>query len=132
MITRPQILERLMWRAALLRKCKQRKFCYLCGYYCYLSPLCCCKLATANFPLPLPLPLPLFLFLSSSSSLPLPPPTSRYGINLHDVSPGDALYNDLVLIYRQLHIVDNNSRNSKGGGGTPLQPPLPPICGAES
>jgi len=39
-------------------------------------------------------------------------------------------YNDMLQIYRSLHIITNNSPNSIGGGGTPLRPLAPPICGA--
>ena len=38
------------------------------------------------------------------------------------------LYEDLLAIYSQLHIVDNNGPKSKGGGGAPRKPPAPPIC----
>jgi len=57
-----------------------------------------------------------------------------YGIDLSygGVAPGAPLYSDLLEIYRSLHIVDNNSNMSIGGGGTPRQPPLPPICPIEA
>jgi len=42
--------------------------------------------------------------------------------------PGQALYVDLLAIYRHLHIVDNNGPDSVGGGGEPRRPPAPPIC----
>jgi len=50
------------------------------------------------------------------------------GLNLRDVRPGTALYNELVAIYRTLHIVDNNAPSAVGGGGTPRRPTKPPIC----
>jgi hypothetical protein len=54
-----------------------------------------------------------------------------YGPELGTIShikPGSLLYGDLRLIYQQLHIVENNSPGSVGGGGRPRQPPAPPIC----
>ena len=44
--------------------------------------------------------------------------------------PGSTFYNDLLLAFQNLKIVKNNGENSIGGGGTPLQPLAPPICGA--
>lgn len=51
-------------------------------------------------------------------------------------SPGGAtasaaendLYNDLLAIFRALHVVSNNRPNSIGGGGTPRVPTKAPIC----
>jgi hypothetical protein len=42
--------------------------------------------------------------------------------------PGGDYYHDLVAIFQQLHVVDNNSEKAKGGGGVPRRPPAPPIC----
>lgn len=46
----------------------------------------------------------------------------------HGVSSG-PLYNDLVAIFRALHVVDNNVQGNTGGGGQPRMPLAPPICG---
>ena len=51
-----------------------------------------------------------------------------YGMRL-DCGPGEALYEDVVAIFKTLHIVDNNSPRSVGGGGVPRQPRAAPICG---
>lgn len=42
--------------------------------------------------------------------------------------PSAPFYEDMVAIFRGLHIVDNNTPHSKGGGGQPRRPPAPPIC----
>ena len=55
---------------------------------------------------------------------------AAYGVDLRHVSPGSELYADLRALFQQLHIVDNNSNATRGGGGTPRRPPAPPICGA--
>ena len=55
---------------------------------------------------------------------------AAYGVDLRHVAPGSDLYADLRALFRALHIVDNNSNATRGGGGTPRQPPAPPICGA--
>eukprot|EP00045_Choanoeca_perplexa_P006800 m.58790 g.58790 ORF g.58790 m.58790 type:complete len:427 (-) comp13792_c0_seq1:73-1353(-) len=55
-----------------------------------------------------------------------------YGINIainNQAQPGQPFYNDLVTIFQHLHIVSNNAISRPGGGGQPLQPPAPPICG---
>ena len=46
-------------------------------------------------------------------------------------SPGHSawLYRDLLTLLRSLHAVTNNWPTSVGGGGTPLVPRAPPICG---
>jgi hypothetical protein len=44
---------------------------------------------------------------------------------------GAALYNDLIKVFQALSVVVNNAENNVGGGGTPLAPLPPPICGAE-
>ena len=41
-----------------------------------------------------------------------------------------AFYADLVAVFRALSVVVNNANGSVGGGGTPLAPLAPPICGA--
>ena len=41
----------------------------------------------------------------------------------------NAVYADLLAIFRALHVVSNNSPTSIGGGGTPRQPRKGPICG---
>lgn len=50
----------------------------------------------------------------------------------HGVSPsyGGDLYADLLAIFRALHVVTNNKPGNVGGGGVPLAPLAPPICGA--
>lgn len=49
----------------------------------------------------------------------------RYG----GVAAGKTpFYDDLVQIYQNLHVVDNNSNDNRGGGGVPRQPTSPPIC----
>ena len=47
-------------------------------------------------------------------------------------SPGatGAFFSDVVTIFQNLHAVTNNAPGSVGGGGAPLAPPAPPICGA--
>eukprot|EP00730_Choanoeca_flexa_P004591 TRINITY_DN11742_c0_g2_i12.p1 TRINITY_DN11742_c0_g2~~TRINITY_DN11742_c0_g2_i12.p1 ORF type:complete len:434 (+),score=71.08 TRINITY_DN11742_c0_g2_i12:142-1302(+) len=42
--------------------------------------------------------------------------------------PGHPLYQDLLMLFRALHIVTNNSPWSVGGGGRPLQSLAPPLC----
>ena len=39
-----------------------------------------------------------------------------------------AWVQDIVTLFRALHIVTNNTPESMGGGGTPLQPQPPPFC----
>ena len=46
--------------------------------------------------------------------------------------PVPAVMADLQSIYPKLKIIDNNSRTSVGGGGTPRQPLAPPFAGGES
>jgi hypothetical protein len=41
---------------------------------------------------------------------------------------GQPFYDDMVAIFQQLHIIDNNSNSTKGGGGIPRRPTAPPIC----
>jgi hypothetical protein len=61
---------------------------------------------------------------------------SHYNISMafpHGIEPtghGAQLYTELLLLLRNLHTVTNNSPNSVGGGGAPLVPRAPPICGA--
>ena len=43
---------------------------------------------------------------------------------------GATLYADLLLIFQALAVVTNNGPANIGGGGTPLAPLPPPICGA--
>ena len=42
--------------------------------------------------------------------------------------PGTAFFEDLLAIFRALHIVVNNGIGRVGGGGTPRRPPPPPFC----
>lgn len=56
-----------------------------------------------------------------------------FSVDISDpVSPtqGGDFYADLVAIFQALHVVSNNANSSIGGGGTPLGPIAPPICGA--
>ena len=41
---------------------------------------------------------------------------------------GRELYADLLVLFRALHIVSNNSPTSVGGGGAPRRPLAPSIC----
>ena len=52
------------------------------------------------------------------------------GMRLHVSRAGDQpLYHDLLAIYKELHIVNNNrAGNVGGGGGRRRQPMAPPIC----
>ena len=54
---------------------------------------------------------------------------ASYGGLSLDARAGQPLYADLLAIFRQLHIVDNNAADAVGGGGVPRRPPPPPICG---
>ena len=44
--------------------------------------------------------------------------------------PSGAFFADVVAIFQSLHAVTNNAPGRVGGGGVPLAPPAPPICGA--
>lgn len=48
----------------------------------------------------------------------------------NSAGPTGAFFKDVVAIFQSLHAVSNNAPGSVGGGGTPLAPPAPPICGA--
>lgn len=50
--------------------------------------------------------------------------------NLSLDTSGGPWYDDLLAIFRALHVVVNNGNASVGGGGEPGQPLAPPICGA--
>ena len=50
------------------------------------------------------------------------------GVSLRNAGQSTNLFEDLVLIYQNLHIVQNNGPDHVGGGGTPLAPLAPPIC----
>lgn len=48
-----------------------------------------------------------------------------------DARPGAKEWlQDVLTLWRALSIVDSNTRETPGGGGAPLQPPLPPLCPA--
>jgi hypothetical protein len=51
-----------------------------------------------------------------------------YPFNAGPTGPGAAWYADMLALFQSLHVVVNNRNNTVGGGGTPLQPPAPPIC----
>ena len=61
-----------------------------------------------------------------------------FGISInitHSALPGSPgptgdFFRDIVAIFQNLHAVSNNAAGNVGGGGTPLAPPAPPICGA--
>ena len=63
---------------------------------------------------------------------------SAFGISINIThsalpsSPGATgdFFRDVVAIFQSLHAVANNAPGSVGGGGAPLAPPAPPICGA--
>ena len=48
----------------------------------------------------------------------------------HSEGPTGDFFRDIVAIFQNLHAITNNSPSSIGGGGVPLAPPAPPICGA--
>ena len=52
------------------------------------------------------------------------------GVSASHADPGRALYADLLAIFQNLHAVTNNAPGRVGGGGAPLAPTKPPICGA--
>ena len=56
--------------------------------------------------------------------------TYPHGVSSAAADKGRALYADLLAIFQALHAVTNNGAGSLGGGGTPLAPTKPPICGA--
>jgi hypothetical protein len=51
------------------------------------------------------------------------------GVTNNKNDPGRHLYQDLLLIFQNLHVVVNNKLNSIGGGGIPRVPTKSPICG---
>lgn len=51
-------------------------------------------------------------------------PNAKPGVSANTT----LFYEDLVAIFRKLHMVANNGEGSIGGGGTPLAPLAPPIC----
>lgn len=60
---------------------------------------------------------------------------AEYGYSIAISKPltptqGGDFYKDLVAIYQALSVVVNNGPESVGGGGVPLAPMAPPICGA--
>ena len=50
--------------------------------------------------------------------------------NLSLDTSGGPWYDDLLAIFRALHVVVNNGNGTVGGGGRPLTPLAPPLCGA--
>ena len=55
---------------------------------------------------------------------------AAWGYVFEAASGSGAWYTDVVALFRALSIVANNAPDSQGGGGTPLQPPSPPLCDA--
>lgn len=55
--------------------------------------------------------------------------TYPHGVTARKDDPGHQLYADLLLTFQNLHVVTNNGPESVGGGGVPLRPQKPPICG---
>ena len=41
---------------------------------------------------------------------------------------GSTWYADMLALFQSLRVIINNSNKTIGGGGTPLQPPAPPLC----
>jgi hypothetical protein len=56
--------------------------------------------------------------------------TYPHGVSSSPSDLGNALYADLLAIFRALHAVTNNGPTAVGGGGTPRVPVKAPICGA--
>jgi hypothetical protein len=52
--------------------------------------------------------------------------------NMSIGTSGGAWYDDLLALFQALHVVVNNKNTTVGGGGIPLAPLAPPICGAVS
>eukprot|EP00047_Mylnosiga_fluctuans_P008303 m.258133 g.258133 ORF g.258133 m.258133 type:complete len:364 (-) comp21324_c0_seq1:95-1186(-) len=52
---------------------------------------------------------------------------AAWGFAFNAVAPS-PFYTDMLAIFRALYIVASNGPDAIGGGGTPLQPPLPPFC----
>lgn len=58
----------------------------------------------------------------------------RYNVSFYLGNPlqqgkqGAVMYDDLLLLYRNLYAVINNGPQTIGGGGTPRQPAPPPFC----
>ena len=51
------------------------------------------------------------------------------GVDPNATKAEDALYSDLLAVFRALHAVSNNGPGRVGGGGTPRVPRKAPICG---
>eukprot|EP00041_Stephanoeca_diplocostata_P013929 m.249357 g.249357 ORF g.249357 m.249357 type:complete len:439 (+) comp19518_c0_seq2:252-1568(+) len=51
----------------------------------------------------------------------------EYGLEL-SAKKGSPLFDDLIVVFRALQIVDNNGPASVGGGGAPVVQPPPPLC----
>ena len=51
-----------------------------------------------------------------------------HGLDLQRAHDGEPFYEDMRTTFRALHIVENNSPQAIGGGGTPRRPAAPPIC----
>lgn len=52
---------------------------------------------------------------------------SVWGFDINEYHPASPWLQDMTKIFTSLHVVDNNSPDSIGGGGTPLQPLAPPF-----
>lgn len=52
---------------------------------------------------------------------------NKWGMSFETVNEDNAWARDLSKIYNLLHIIDNNSPNSIGGGGNPRQPLAPEL-----
>ena len=63
-------------------------------------------------------------------SMTYPAGVSAPGLDPKQTPAANQLFNDLLRIFRALHIVTNNRPGRVGGGGTPRHPPKPAICGA--
>ena len=54
--------------------------------------------------------------------------TYPQGVTPSTLDPGHLLYEDLLLLFQNLHVVANNGPLSIGGGGAPRVPTKGPIC----
>ena len=63
-------------------------------------------------------------------SMTYPAGVSAPGLDPAQTPAANHLYEDLLRIFRALHVVTNNRPGHVGGGGTPRRPKKPPICGA--
>ena len=53
---------------------------------------------------------------------------SDWGFSMTPSSKSTAWARDMDRLFGALAVVDNNAASAPGGGGTPLQPPAPPLA----